>query len=261
MMAYSTIIYEKKGRIAKITLNRPEVLNAISTTLREELIQAVDEVEKDEEIDVLILTGAGRAFCAGVDLKEALRPDRPRPATIGYCEKIRNLSIPTICAVNGYAITGGLELAIACDIIVASENARFADTHGRAGLLAGGGMTQILPRLIGPNKAKELSFTGNYLSAQEALQFGLVNRVVPPDELPSVVEGIARDILSCNQKGVRKTKYLINKGMSATLETGLALERLEHLHWRESQRLESAEAERTREQVLKRGRAQSKKET
>ncbi|MFC2006155.1 enoyl-CoA hydratase [Chloroflexota bacterium] len=260
-MEYSNIIYEKKNRIAKITLNRPEVLNAINTTLKEELIQALDDVEKDEEVDVLIITGAGRAFCAGRDLKDALQHIQIRQPTVKVEEKIRNLPIPTICAVNGYAITGGLELVMSFDIIIASENARFADTHARAGLFPGGGMSQMLPRLIGPNKAKELSFTGNYLSAQEALQFGLVNRVVPPAELQSVAEGIAQDILSCNQEAVRKMKYLINKGVRTTLEAGFVLEQLERFRWHESRRLEPKEIEQTREQVLQRGRAQGKKKT
>ncbi len=260
-MEYSTIIYEKKDRIAKITLNRPEVLNAMNTTLTEELTQAVDEIARDEEIDVFILTGAGRAFCAGRDLKEALRFDQSPPARIWVMEKIRNLSIPTICAVNGHAVTGGLELVISFDIIIASEKAVFADTHARAGLVPGGGISQILPRLIGLNRAKELSFTGKYISAQEALRLGLVNRVVPHDELLSVAEEIAQDILSCNQKALRKGKYLINEGMNNTLEAGLILESLENLRWRESQRqLPPEEAERARERVLQKGRAQQNKE-
>ena len=140
-MAYSTLIYEKKDRIARITLNRPEVLNAMNAVLSEELAQAVDDIAHDEEVDVLILTGAGRAFCAGRDLKEVLRFDQSPPAKIGAMEKIRNLPIPTICAVNGHAVTGGLELVISCDIIIASEKAVFADTHARAGLVPGGGMS------------------------------------------------------------------------------------------------------------------------
>ena len=261
MVKYSTIIYEKKDRIAKITLNRPEVLNAMNTTLTEELTQAVDEIEKDEEIDVFILTGAGRGFCAGRDLKEALSFEQSPPARIGIMERIRNLSIPTICAVNGHAVTGGLELAISFDIIVASDNAVFADTHARAGLVPGGGMSQILPRLIGPNRAKELSFTGRYISAQEALQIGLVNRVVPADELQSAAGKMAQDILSCNQKALHKGKSLIDEGMNTTLKAGLVLESLENLRWRESQRSEAGEAEQTREQLLQKGRAQSKEKT
>ena len=261
-MAYSTIIYEKKDRIVRITLNRPEVLNAMNAVLSEELTQALDEVAQDEGIDVLILTGAGRAFCAGRDLKEVLRFDRGGyPAKVGPMEKIRSLPIPTICAVNGHAVTGGLEIVISCDIAIASEKAVFADTHARAGLVPGGGMSQILPRLIGVNRAKELSFTGRFISAEEAVEIGLVNRVVPHDELLPAAEQLAQDILSCNQKALRRGKYLIDKGMKGTLEAGLAMESLEILRWRESQRKSPPEeAEKTRARLLKKGRGQQKKE-
>ena len=261
-MEYSTIIYEKKDRIAKITLNRPEVLNAMNSTMRKELLEVIDEIEKDKDIDVLIATGAGRGFCAGRDLKEVLRFDVGRPAAAGVHEKIRDLPIPTICAVNGHAVTGGLELVISFDIIIASEKAMFADTHARAGLVPGGGMSQILPRLVGPNKAKELSFTGRYISAQEALQIGLVNKVVPHDELLSAAEAMAQEILACNQEALRKGKCLINKGINSTLEAGLVLESLEIIRWRESQReLGSASSEQTRQELLKKGRAQGKEKT
>ena len=258
-MKYSTIIYEKKDRIAKITLNRPEVLNALSTTLREEFCLALDDIEKDEEIDVLILTGAGRAFCAGMDMKEVLQEKEFEH--MEFWGKVRNLPFPAICAVNGYAITGGLELAIACDIIVASENAMFGDTHARMGIIPSAGMSQRLPRLIGLNKAKELSFTAKYISAQEALQIGLVNRVVPADELQSTVEGIAQDILSGDQKAVRKIKYLINEGMNTTLERGMALEAQENVRWRESHRVKPEEAEQRMRHVLEKGRTLNKKKT
>ncbi|MFC1984861.1 enoyl-CoA hydratase [Chloroflexota bacterium] len=261
-MNYSTIIYKEKDRIAKITLNRPDVLNAINSVMRDELIQAMGEIAKNDDIGVLILTGAGRAFCAGRDLKEALRFEQATSNTVGAMEKIRDLSIPTICAVNGYAVTGGLELVISFDIIVASENAMFADTHARAGLVPGGGMSQLLPRLVGPNRAKELSFTGKYIPAQEALRIGLVNRVVPADQLLPVAEEMAKDILSCNQMALQKGKYLINKGMNNTLEAGLVLEKMENLRWRESrQKSGSDQAEQTREQLLKKGRAQGKKKS
>jgi enoyl-CoA hydratase len=259
-MAYSTIIYEKKGRIAKITLNRPEVLNAVNSVMNDELCQAIDEVAKDPEIDVMILTGAGRGFCAGRDLKEVLRFDQGSRARIGIMERIRKLPFPTICAVNGPAVTGGMELAIACDIIIASEKAVFADTHARAGLVPGGGMSQILPRLVGLNRAKELSFTGRYVPAQEAYQIGLVNRVVPHDQLMAAAESMARDILDCNQKALRKAKSLIEKGQTLGLEAGFGLEALEMLRWRDQQReMSPEEADKVRERVLQKGRAEQKK--
>ncbi len=260
-MKYSTIIYEKKDRIAKITLNRPEVLNALNPTLRGELCLAVGDIEKDEEIDVLIITGAGRAFCAGMDLREIFQEQDKERKHDECFQRIQLLPIPTISAVNGYAITAGFELAIASDILVASENAMFGDTHARMGLIPSGaiGLSQMLPRLIGSSRAKELSFTANFMSAQEALQLGLVNRVVPPDELQSVVEGIARDIVSCDQKAVRKIKYLINEGMKSTLETARVLETLEGMRWRNSMSLLPEEAEQRMRHVLEKGRTQSKK--
>jgi len=255
-MEYSTIIYEKKNRAAGITLNRPEALNAMNAALREEVIQALDDIEENEEIDVLTLSGIGRAFCTGMDLKEVFRPNGNHQTAMDVWERIRNLPIPTICAVNGYALTGGLELALACDIIIASENAKFGDTHAVAGIVPGSGMTQILPRLIGPCKAKELSFTGNFISAQQALQYGLLNRVVPADKLQSVVEGIVQDILSCNQAVVRKVKYLINEGMKVTLERGFGIEIVEWQRWFEGLDFKMEEATRIRERVLQKGRAQ-----
>lgn len=258
-MDYSTIIYEKKGRIARITLNRPEVLNAMSNVMMDELCHAVEEIGKDPEIDVMIITGAGRGFCAGRDLKEALRFDEAPKAKAMIMEKIRELPIPTICAVNGHAVTGGLELAISCDIIIASEKAVFADTHARAGLVPGGGMSQILPRLVGPNRAKEISFTGRYISAQEACQIGLVNRVVPHDQLMAVAESMANDMLGCHQKALRKSKSLIEKGLNLGLEAGLVIESLERLRWREEQRdLAAEDVEEAKERVLRKGRSQQR---
>ncbi len=257
-MSYSTIIYEKKGRVAWITLNRPNVLNAMDLKMREELLAAINEITGDKNVDVLVMTGAGRAFCAGRDLKEALRFDVKRPTDPGVQEKIRNLPIPTICAVNGHAVTGGLELVISFDIIIASEKAVFADTHARAGLVPGGGMSQMLPRLVGPIKAKEMSFTGRYVSAREALEIGLVNKVVPHDELIPAAQAMAEEILSCNQEALRKGKFLINKGINSSLEEGLVVESLEIIRWRDSQREAGPDhSEQTREQLLKKARSQS----
>lgn len=259
-MDYSTIIYEKKGKIAKITLNRPQALNAMSNVMMDELCQAVEEIAGDVEIDVMIITGAGRGFCAGRDLKEALRFDEVPTAKPMIMEKLRKLTIPTICAVNGHAVTGGLELAISCDIIIASEKAVFADTHARAGLVPGGGMSQILPRLVGPNRAKEISFTGRYISAQDACQIGLVNRVVPHDQLMEAAENMANDILGCHQKALRKGKALIEKGLTIGLEAGLEIESLERLRWREEQREQtSEEVDKVKERVIRKGRSQQNK--
>ena len=149
---------------------------------------------------------------------------------------------------------------MACDIIVAAEDTQFGDTHSRVGVHPGGGMSQMLPRLVGLNKAKELSFTGNFISAQEALQWGLVNRVVPADELQSVVEATAQDILSSNQKLVRRMKNLIDAAVATPIETGLAMEKRSQGHFHESQGSDIMVEEETKEKVLKRGRTQSEKE-
>jgi len=258
-MTYSTIILEKKGRVAKITLNRPTAMNAVNGELRRELGQAVDEVIGDQEADVLIITGAGKAFCAGLDLKELGQTTAVLSTYPSPWDKIRTMEKPTIAAVNGFAITGGFELALSCDIIVASDNAKFADTHARVGILPGGGMTQLLPRLVGIKKAKELSFTGNYLTAQEALQFGLVNRVVPPEDLLPTVEKLAADILSNDQTALRKIKRLIDKGEGMTLEDSIVFEKYEHFVHRQQQ--SAAEVERRRGGIMARGREQAEKKS
>jgi enoyl-CoA hydratase len=149
---------------------------------------------------------------------------KPGQRTASVITQLRNLEMPTIAAVNGYAVTGGFEMALSCDIIIASENARFADTHARVGLMPAGGMSQLLPRLVGIKKAKEISFTGNFISAREALEFGLVNKVVPLSELMKTAEKMAEDIIGSKQWVVREMKKLIDKGEGMTLEDALRME-------------------------------------
>ena len=258
MAEYATILLEKKGRIAKVTLNRPAALNAINQRMIGELAAVVDALERDGECDVVILTGAGRAFCAGRDIKEMGQSLDQTNLLMATGDRIRLLDKPTIAAVNGYAVTGGFELALCCDIIIAAEEARFADTHARLGLVPGLGLSQLLPRLVGTKKAKEMSFTGNYMTAREALQFGLVNRVVPAGELEAAVEALANDILSCDRAIVRKMKKLIDGGQGMGIEQAFMLERYEQmLH---KQGLTAADVERRRKGVMERGRAQAAKE-
>jgi len=145
-------------------------------------------------------------------------------------DKVRNLDRPVIAAVHGHVVTGGLELALACDIIIASDDAIFGDTHARLGVVPGGGNTQLLPRLVGIMKAKELLFTGNFISSHEALNIGLINRVVPRDRLESVAQEMAEDILRGEQTAVRKIKRMIHQGMK-DLEEGLTFENLESINW------------------------------
>ncbi|MYE14133.1 MAG: enoyl-CoA hydratase, partial [Gammaproteobacteria bacterium] len=177
------LLVERKDGVATLTLNRPEQMNALSMELRRLLADELDALRHDEEIGVVILTGAGRAFCAGLDLKE-MGGERPAEATgrgdlPDPAQMLRRLRQPVIGAVNGVAVTGGFEIALACDMLIAAPEAQFADTHARVGLLAGWGLSQRLSRIVGPNRARELSLTGNYLSAERAERWGLVNRVVP----------------------------------------------------------------------------------
>lgn len=169
---------EREDGIAVVTLNRPDAMNALSSALRRALAQAFRELAADDAIGAVILTGAGRAFCAGLDLKEMGGEAAASGGPAAMIEEadmiaaVRDCPVPLIGAVNGFAITGGFELALACDFLVASSEARFADTHARVGIVPGWGISQILPRWIGPGRARELAFTGNFLSAAQACEWG-----------------------------------------------------------------------------------------
>ncbi|MCX8071405.1 MAG: enoyl-CoA hydratase [Candidatus Binatia bacterium] len=252
------LLFEVRHGVAWVTLNRPRVLNALSRLLRAELVRAFEQVDRDPAIGVAIITGAGRAFCAGLDLKElggspteetqAAVSERDVVAVMERCRK------PIIGAINGFAITGGFELALACDILIASSEARFADTHARVGIMPGWGLSQKLSRLVGIYRAKELSLTGNFIDAQTAFEWGLVNRVVEPSQLLSTCEKIARDILSCDQELVRAYKNLIDSGFSLTYAAGRALE--SNCSRAFSRKLSTSEIENRRRAVLDRGRSQ-----
>ncbi|MFC1940165.1 enoyl-CoA hydratase/isomerase family protein [Chloroflexota bacterium] len=221
-MTYNTIILEKKSGIAKITLNRPKAMNALSEELLSELVAALDDIEKDDSVNVVILTGAGRAFSAGRDL-QGIVEGREWVGGLRY-KALEDLSKPVIAAVNGYCFTGSFELAMCADIIIASENAVFGDTHARFGIVPGGGQTQRLPRQIGPKKAKELIFTSDMISAQEAERLGIVNKVVPADKLEEAAMEMAEKILKNIPETIRTVKRLVNKGIQTDLETGLKME-------------------------------------
>lgn len=258
-MGYSSIIMERFDGIVRITLNRPEVLNALNSSLLGELKAALREVQMDPEADVVILMGAGRAFSAGIDLKEISRPPaqgEPDPLLLAVevMDALQEMDRPVIAAVNGYAITGGLELALACDIIIASEKAVFGDTHARVGIMPGGGNSQKLPRLIGTMKAKEMLFASKFLSAQEALSLGLVNAVVPEGELEKAALDLARQIKENDRNIVRRLKKLINQGMKLDLDRALMLERIEFMHC--AQHRSPEELERRRQVILEKGRSQ-----
>ena len=214
-MSSQVLKVEKRDGIATLTLNRPEAMNALSRELRGALSASFEDLQADDAIRVAIVTGAGRAFCAGLDLKELGAEDAGGPAALQESDAIAAINAfegPIVGAVNGHAITGGFELALACDVLIASTEARFADTHVRVGVLPGWGLSQKLPRLIGISRAKELSLTGNPIGAEQALAWGLVNRVVPPEELLPACRALAADMLSCDQKALRGYKKLIDQG-------------------------------------------------
>lgn len=230
-MEFQHIIVEKKDGIAKIVLNRPQVLNAMNLQMLSELVVALEEADRDEDVRVIVLTGAGRAFSAGRDMKEVGTTDF-RPGRRAY-ETIENLKKPVIAAVNGYCYTGAVELVLCCDMIVASEGAIFGDTHARYGLVHGGGGTQRLPRLLGLMKAKELMLTCEPITAQEAERIGLVNKVVPADKLEEAVEDLARKIMNNSSTSIATIKSLANQSARLDLAAGLELERAAYQAHRE----------------------------
>lgn len=206
------VLVETDDRVTTITLNRPEARNALNTELSRGLWDAIERAGDDPDVDVVILTGADPAFCAGVDLKE-LSGESPRPEGIeplpgrdtnGLYRFFPLIDKPIIGAINGAAITGGLEVALQCTFLVASHAARFADTHSRVGVMPGGGITVFLAQTVGIRRAIELSITGNFLTAEEALRIGLVNHVVAHDELLPCARALAADIASNDPVGVRR---------------------------------------------------------
>jgi enoyl-CoA hydratase len=224
-MAYDNIIFEKEENIAIITFNRPEVMNALNNQTRAEFAAAITEVAADDEIKVLILTGSGKAFVAGSDIKEfnATTPFMAHNIQrLG--EMVEKLEKPVIAAVNGFCLGGGCEIAMGCDIIIASEKAKFGQTEINIGIIPGGGGTQRLPRLIGACRAKELIFTGDIIRAEEADRLGLVNRVVPMDELLPAAKEVAKKIAVKSAAALKLAKTAVNRGMQTNLESGLKYE-------------------------------------
>lgn len=223
-MSEPVVITKIEEGVAIVTLNRPEKLNALNQELRREFRAAMRRLRTADDVGAVIITGAGRAFCAGLDLREIGASGIRDEGDETFITVIEDMEVPTIAAVNGFAVTGGFELALACDMIIAAEEARFADTHARVGVMPGGGMSARLPRAVGIRKAKELSLTGNYLGAREAERMGLVNRVVPRDRLIETAKELSAQILGGNQRIVRQMKRLYDLTSRATLNDGLRIE-------------------------------------
>jgi enoyl-CoA hydratase len=229
-MAYENIIYQVEEGIATITFNRPKALNALNAALLEEFSEALDEIAADEDIRVLVLTGAGdKSFVAGADINElatfnSLKAKNFAQKGHAIIAKLQQLPITVIAAVNGFALGGGTEIAIACDFIYASENAKFGQPEINLGLIPGFGGTQRLPRLIGSNLAKELIFTGKMVSAAEAEKIGLANKVLPQDQLLEETLKTAQEIASKGEASIRAAKQAINFGLNTDLATGIQIE-------------------------------------
>jgi enoyl-CoA hydratase len=224
-MAYQNIICEKEENIAIITFNRPDAMNALNNQTRAEFREAIATVAADDQIKVVILTGNGKAFVAGSDIKEFNQTTPYVAHNINRLgEMVEKLEKPVIAAVNGFCLGGGNEIAMGCDIIIASDKARFGQTEINIGIIPGGGGTQRLPRLIGVCRAKELIYTGDIIGADEAYRLGLVNRVVPPDQLMPTAKELAKKIAAKSAAALRLAKTAINRGMQTNLESGLKYE-------------------------------------
>lgn len=229
---YNCILYEERGRLAVITVNRPEYRNAINAETLAEISDALERA-RNGPCGVVVFTGAGdKAFVAGADIR-ALKEKTPRevlnPGLQDLYNQIELFEKPTIAAVNGYALGGGLELAMACDIRIASDRAKLGLPETGIGIIPGAGGTQRLSRLVGKGRAKYMILTGAILTAEEAERWGLVEMVVPHERLMSVVEEIAKQILSKAPLAVRMAKIAVNVGSEADLHTGLTIERLAQL--------------------------------
>ncbi|MCX6133536.1 MAG: enoyl-CoA hydratase-related protein [Ignavibacteriales bacterium] len=229
-MSYQTLMVEKRNRLAFVTINRPEKLNALNAQAKDELKSAFEVLKNDADIDVIVLTGAGeKSFVAGTDIKELTELDRQSGRSFSeggqaVFNLIENLGKPVIAAVNGFALGGGMELALACHIRIASENAKFGQPEVNLGIIPGYGGTQRLARLAGTGRALEMILGGDHIDAQEALRVGLVNKVVPSAELLATAEALALKIAGKGQLAIKFALQAVNATTELPLSAGQALE-------------------------------------
>jgi enoyl-CoA hydratase len=241
--------------IAVVTINRPEARNALNREVQDRLPEVLRALDDDDDVDVVILTGADPAFSAGVDLKELAAGDRELVLPRHDRGLLPPRTKPLIGAVNGVAVTGGLELALGCDFLVASDRARFADTHARVGVQPSWGLTVLLPRAVGVRRARQMSLTGNYVDAATALAWGLVNVVVAHGELLPTARRLAADITTADQAAARRLLRTYAETAATTEDEGWAIERAVAEEWARAG-LDTEEIARRRAAITDRGRSQ-----
>lgn len=252
------VLVDRADGVGTVTLHRPEVRNAINGDLRRGLRRAMEDLEADPDVAVIVLTGTDPAFCAGLDLREVGRgnPDVIGNQTSGSTRPFPPMTKPIIGAINGAAITGGFELALNCDFLIASERAVFADTHARVGVMPGWGLSALLADAVGVGRAREISLTGNFVSAAEAEAWGLVNRTVPHRDLLPTVYRIAGDIAGNDQPGVRRMLATYAEQADARLDDAWRLEGEASMAFRRAVEFEPSEVEARRQAIIERGRSQ-----
>ncbi|KUI42451.1 enoyl-CoA hydratase [Mycobacterium sp. IS-1590] len=249
-MTDDILLIDTRDRVRTLTLNRPQSRNALSSELRRRFYRALGEAQADDDVDVVIVTGADPVFCAGLDLKE-LGDTSELP---DISPKWPPMTKPVIGAINGAAVTGGLEIALYCDVLIASDQARFADTHARVGLLPTWGLSVRLPQKVGIGMARRMSLTGDYLSAEDALRTGLVTQVVPHAELMSSARQVAASIVGNNQRAVRALLASYHRIDEAQTNEGLWIEAASAREWMRTTSGDDIAA--NRDAVLQRGRSQ-----
>jgi enoyl-CoA hydratase/carnithine racemase len=231
MSGFDTVIYEKERHVARVTLNRPEVLNAYSLGMRDDLYEVLSAVRDDDEVRVVILRGAGpKAFCSGADLKEFLTA--PSASKARWVREVRDLwrllagmPQPLVAELHGYVLGSGMEIALLCDLRIASEDVLFGLPEVNLGIMPGAGGTQTLPRIMGLAGSLDMLLTGRRLNGREALRMGLIHRLVAAGELAATADGLAQKIASCDPAAVQSAKHALIAGMDLTLAQGLELER------------------------------------
>lgn len=226
-----TLLVTRDGAVAKVTFNRPEKMNPLDWGTVREITTTVREIERDDSIEIIVFTGSGKAFSAGGDLDKYIRLYRSSADFQAFlrdfyamCDAVERSDRIVIAAVNGFCVAGGLEFMLACDMVVVAEEARIADGHLNFGQLPGGGGSQRLPRAIGALRAKELIFSGRFLSGREAVSIGLATACAPLGDLPRVVKELTDSLLQKSYAGRRGAKYLVNQGLKGPLDSGLELE-------------------------------------